>query len=269
MHATKEFISPARAREMLDRTKRLGFENRKPNLNHVERLSRELRTGAWRLNGESIILDPDGAVLDGQHRLLAILNTGIGAESLVVSGIPREHFPSIDGLQQKRAAAHVLGMRGERNRTVLAAAIRWYHRLQNSQLCTRNFPITNAETLDILSEHPGLRDSVDRCVGLRHVTRAVPIMAFCHYVFSRINHHEADYFFEMLGSRENGVVRPQAVHLLHEKLMNHRAKIRQFTTEEIVYLVFRAWGAFRHAENLTKLQLPKGGLTNSNMIYPD
>ena len=43
--------------------------------------------GRWKITGHGISLDPDGNVLDGQHRLMAIIAYGFPVETIVVIGI--------------------------------------------------------------------------------------------------------------------------------------------------------------------------------------
>lgn len=50
--------------------------NRKVSPARVAQLVRDIRNGDWRPNGSTIVIDADGNLLDGQHRLLAIKEAG-------------------------------------------------------------------------------------------------------------------------------------------------------------------------------------------------
>ena len=56
----------------------------------VHRYSRAMANGMWRENGEPIVFDEDGVLKDGQHRLLAILESGVSVKMLIVRGISRD-----------------------------------------------------------------------------------------------------------------------------------------------------------------------------------
>ena len=47
----------------------------------------DIRKGHWELNGEPIIFSKSGLLMDGQHRLMAIIHSGIPALILVVRGV--------------------------------------------------------------------------------------------------------------------------------------------------------------------------------------
>src|SRR3954469_22575211 len=50
----------------------------------------------WRLHGESIKFDLNGDLLDGQHRLAAVVKSGVTIQSVVVRGVPRDDQKTID-----------------------------------------------------------------------------------------------------------------------------------------------------------------------------
>ncbi len=60
----------------------------------VERYARDMRCGAWKQNGEPILVARDGTLLDGQHRLLAIQRAG-RPQTLLVPARSRTCFPSV------------------------------------------------------------------------------------------------------------------------------------------------------------------------------
>jgi hypothetical protein len=113
-----ERIGPVEAREyLLSNTK-----NRKLNEHHVKRLRDLIVAGDWWLNGETIIFGTDGTLLDGQHRLAAIVLAGVAVDVLVVSGIDEEAFRTLDG-GRTRTTGEVLGIEGEKNANNVAAAV--------------------------------------------------------------------------------------------------------------------------------------------------
>lgn len=120
LHSEVELIDPARAAEYL----LANCANRPLSPTTVERYAQQMKRGLWRLNGEGIIFDRDGNMIQGQHRMHAIIKSGISQSMLVVRGVETEAFETLDtGL--KRSPADVLslaGIRGDNRR--LAAGIR-------------------------------------------------------------------------------------------------------------------------------------------------
>ena len=77
------------------------------------------------LTHQGIAISETGRLLDGQHRLTAIANTGISAKFLVATGIPDDSFSVLD-TGSARTAADVLSIGKISNAAALAAAIRLY-----------------------------------------------------------------------------------------------------------------------------------------------
>lgn len=95
-------ITPEQAADML--AKHNTF-NRKLDASHAAFLAKEMERGTFRPdNGDSIRIDAEGNIIDGQHRLAAIVKTGKPVTMLVANGIDRDTFATID--MGKRRTVH-------------------------------------------------------------------------------------------------------------------------------------------------------------------
>ena len=82
--ATWELIGPAEAQALLD----MNIKNYRPHdKKRVSIYSREMSRGRWDQNGETIKIAKSGILLDGQHRLMAIVRCGLTFKMLVVREI--------------------------------------------------------------------------------------------------------------------------------------------------------------------------------------
>ena len=112
-------ITPAIAVKLLDRNE----NNRNINKNAVDQYARDMLAGRWQFNGEALKIAKDGRVLDGQHRLLACVQSGQSFVTVVVTGIEdRAQFTMDQG--HKRTAADHFKLQGVRNAAGIAAAAR-------------------------------------------------------------------------------------------------------------------------------------------------
>ena len=112
-----EKITPEKAADYLEKnTKR----NRKVANRRVHLFARDMASGRWVSNGEPIIFDKSGELIDGQHRLLAIIEAGIPVKMLVVRGVPKKAFETIDQ-GSSRTLAVVLGSTGVQASSARAA----------------------------------------------------------------------------------------------------------------------------------------------------
>jgi len=88
-----ETITPDAAREML----RLNTGNRKPRASTIEQWAKDMQAGAWLVTHQGIAVAPDGRLLDGQHRLMAIVRAGVSVRMLVFRNADPQTFAAIDG----------------------------------------------------------------------------------------------------------------------------------------------------------------------------
>jgi hypothetical protein len=64
-------INPTIAKEMLKRN----FNNRKLNETHIRNLSNQMKLNNWLFDGTPLKFDKYGRLLDGQHRLNAVIES--------------------------------------------------------------------------------------------------------------------------------------------------------------------------------------------------
>lgn len=100
-----------------------GQQQRNIRKAQVDRLAHAMTAGQWRLTHQAIALDASGVVIDGQHRLHAIVRAGVPVQVMIAHDVPRAAFDVID-TGATRSPADVLRIGGHTNVTVLAAAAR-------------------------------------------------------------------------------------------------------------------------------------------------
>lgn len=61
--------------------------NRSIKKSRVELYAQQMARGEWELNGESIVIDDNGDLKDGQHRLLAVIKSGKTIQMNFVTGV--------------------------------------------------------------------------------------------------------------------------------------------------------------------------------------
>src|SRR5438445_4363513 len=83
-------ITPDDARRMLEFNK----HNRPLNDQHVRRIANQNKEGKWKFNGDTIKISEGNDILDGQHRLWAIFESGNPVETIVVRHINRDARPN-------------------------------------------------------------------------------------------------------------------------------------------------------------------------------
>lgn len=77
-------------------------ENRRVSKALVARFKRDMLAGNWRFTHQGIAFDRDGRLVDGQHRLLAIIESGVSAKMMVTVGVPQDAMVGIDTGKSRR-----------------------------------------------------------------------------------------------------------------------------------------------------------------------
>ena len=113
-------ITPAIAQQWLDQW---NIDNRPVSKSNVTKLANMIRDGLWLLSGEPITFSAR-RLIQGQHRLLAIVEAGIAVESVVVWNAPDAAYDILDQ-GRRRTAGDVIAARGHTNANTVAGMMRY------------------------------------------------------------------------------------------------------------------------------------------------
>lgn len=89
----------------------------------VDCYARDMRLGLWRPNNQGIGFDINGVLIDGQHRLWAIIQSGVILEMLVVTELPIESQLTVD-TGKLRGVGDNLHLIGVDNGNIRSAIVR-------------------------------------------------------------------------------------------------------------------------------------------------
>jgi len=99
--------------------------NRKVANTHVLNLALAMQKGQWELNGQGIVISSSGKLIDGQHRMMAVIKSGCPCDFLVIRGVDEGCFKTL-GSNKARGPADTLSTYGVSNCNVVAASVRLY-----------------------------------------------------------------------------------------------------------------------------------------------
>jgi hypothetical protein len=115
-----ELVTPAQAREWL----RHNIEdNRHVSPERVDQYARDMAAGAWRLNGETLKINENGELCDGQHRLLALDKASVPVWFHVAHGLPLDAVETVD-IGRPRGVGDVIGKAGGVNGRTMGGIVR-------------------------------------------------------------------------------------------------------------------------------------------------
>lgn len=255
-------ITPAEAAAML---KAGNSRNRPIRKQHVMRLAEEMRERKWVLNGVPIIFNGK-LLIDGQHRLEACVESGKPFETLIVRNVAPDSFATID-TGKKRSLADTLAVKGYENYTALAASASIVHQYQiqefNDEMGVRQGR-TNRVVLEAMKTYVALPESVAYCTPYKTKIIPISIMGACHYIFSKIDHIQADDFIKRAATGD-GVKIGTPMYELRNRLVDNYASPRKHSRGYIMSLVIKTWNAERQGR---ELKLLRGWTSTSGEQFP-
>jgi hypothetical protein len=245
-------ITPDLAAKLLKRN----HINRHLKRAHVMKLVRALKSGLWdHVNGATIILSAHQDLMDGQHRLTAVVESGVAITTLVVFGVPDAKRATID-TGASRSLGDYFSMKGFGYATSLSAVagilLYWERGILLSSGRGNNPFVTFEEGMTFLAAHPGLETSVARAHKLPKLMRPSH-MAFLDFIFEAQDTTLAEAWYTTM---HTGVrVEPhQAFLVLRERLIRDKTEgIKRHVFEHVVFSLL-AWNSARRGQTRTKFR---------------
>lgn len=258
-------VTPEIARQWLA----TNTHNRNIRSRIVAAYARDMENGDWMLNGEPIKFAADGTLLDGQHRLSAIVRSEASVDLLVVRGVAAEAQDTMDsGIN--RTFSDQLGLSGEAASQILSAILRKIT-LWEVGCYMRNGTLkpTFAELSDTLKRHPKARDAA--IYGTKRATASnlhASTIGFVYWLLADIDYEQAFWFIDRLCDGV-GLHANHPALVLRERIRRERDSYNgRVNVDVVLALTIYAWNAYRADRSLEKLQLPKGGLSNDTFPQP-
>lgn len=250
-------ITPEVATKMLANN----IKNRNVSRRSVERLVYTLKSGQWRLNGETVKVSDIGRLIDGQHRLTAVQQSGVTCDMLVVTGIQEDSVDTID-VGRKRTFSDWLSLQGEENTTILSASLyklslyKYYYSKNQFVKCRRGGlkHQTYGDLERLLKNNSGMKHSC--AVANRLEAKKMfdtSVIATTHYLFSLSDSEKADDFFRRLSTgadlREGSPILTLRNAAIRWKLDNHKPEVY-----EVMAHLVRGWNAFITKKTISHLR---------------
>lgn len=237
--------------------------NRALNSRRVDGFAGAMARGEWEFNGDAVRISESGVLQDGQHRLAAVVQSGIARTFVVVSGLPDSAQETMD-LGSKRSVSDVLKLRGEQNCPALAAGLRllyWYEKRRSFR--KEIIAPSPQQLLGVLNRHPGMRESVRQA---RHVSSNTHLMqsvvTACHYLFMQVDVTDATEFFARLTSG-TFLAPSDPIHALRRQFTRTNKPGRVPLVIQGA-LVIKAWNLWRGGHSVTNLYWRPGGATRES-----
>jgi hypothetical protein len=256
----KALVAPDIRTELLDVTPAMADAWLKANIGNrrlsdrtVDLYARDMAAGRWLMNGEAIQLAVDGTLLNGQHRLAAIVKSGVTVKMLVIFNLPRATQETMDA-GRKRTPVDFFVMRGESNTKALAAIARRVALWERGDRSFRDVA-SFGEVSDLLKAHPEIRRSAEIAERVHRSFKplSVSVLGTSHFLLHQVSPEDTPWFFGAI-ERGAGLDEGNPVLTLRERIRNDKDTGVQVNDVRAIGYVVRAWNAHREGRKLTRMQ---------------
>lgn len=221
----------------------------------VDAMARDMHNGRWIYDGAPIRFSADGTLLDGQHRLAAIIESGTTIPLMVIPGLADDAQDVMD-TGTRRTIADALHLRGNSRGAspLLASTARLAILIDTGKIAGKNVRVTTQEVIAWLEKNPDAADHV-RWVQShsRQLDISPTVVAWCRWRLSRVDGIEAASFFDdIAGNVTTG--RGDPVGAVVRRFAMARRMREKLSPEMQVSMLVRAWNARRRGAELERLQ---------------
>lgn len=261
-------VSPKMAEEWLcDKALNRNFSDLR-----ARQYATDMASGNWELNGVPIIFDTTGKLVDGQHRLDAIVRSKSRQKMVIVRGVNNHAMTTIDTGMSRRLK-DFLQIRGEKNATVLAAIISHVQRWDRYQ----TFLISN-----YAHQLPSIQQSLDffdryaddfrvaAAFGVARKKRSLltdSVIGALKIIFDSIDEEDSLDFFERL-SAGTDMSEGHPIMALRRRLLDNKMSRDKLTSATKAALTIKAWNAYREGREVPRLGWRAGGKAPEDYPIP-
>lgn len=253
MNISNQLVTPSIAKSYLD----ANIKNRNVKKPVVLKYSKDMKEGRWKPNtAEMIKLSKTGVILDGQHRLLAVIDANVPIYFHVATGLDDDIFDVLD-TGSVRSAGDIFHIEGVKYAILIPAVISMYCGLISKgkhQSSVNNRP-TNRMLLEEYNSDPKGWDEVARKTTRwyykfsRVITTS--IIGGVYRLLYDIDAGKAECFFDQL-SDGIGVENVTITHL-RNKLIQDKVSIRKMSQSQRIALILKAWNYYRIGREVKNL----------------
>lgn len=255
-------ITPALAKHLLEHH---NPRNRMIRASRVRRLADDMAAGRFAINGATIVLDADYNVLDGQHRLTAIVESEVAVPIMVVVGVEPDAQKAMD-ITLSRRGSDALGLDGHPDRTIASATTGLVLHWRDGNILNTRSGLPAHSPARIAAEYPTdptIKIAVEIGAKARSRTVALPTpTATAFFAWLAMNagatrQQVEAYVADLKEMRTSGSGDPRMALLSRlQSARNGRETLRTVTHAAI--LAF-AWNAIQTGAWLQKVQTDSGG----------
>lgn len=255
IHFVKTLITPAKAKEYLE----ANVGNRQIRSARIAQLAKDIVEDRWMEDtAECIKIADTGRILDGQHRLYAIVKANKPVYCHIATGLNEKVFKVID-TGAVRNATDIFRIDKIKNDKNLPSIISFYNVLKEGKrrksIHLNNKP-TNAMLLEQYYEDDNFWQSVARnafnwYISFAKILSPSIIGGFYAHLY-KIDSEKAFCFMNQLATGLN--IENDVVAMLRTKLMHDKISMRKMPQDIKIALIIKSWNVYVTRQKIKQLK---------------
>tara|TARA_R110000868_G_C10739224_1_gene752245 strand:- start:42 stop:929 length:888 start_codon:yes stop_codon:yes gene_type:complete len=246
-------ITPEYAERLLKLNK---SNNRALSQSKVLQYTEDMISGNWKSGtGETIKISKTNVFIDGQHRLRAIILSGVSVLMHISRGHEVDVFTVLD-TGKPRGASDVLSIDNISNASQIAALIRACISMSETGLMTTRRIIPNREILNLYNENPIFWQGITKKASIWYNSFSTilskSIIGTMYVSFSKIDIEKSDLFFDQLCGVDT--ITNSTINVLRNKLIYSVAGSKRIPMNAKVAMIIKTWNAFRKNKEIVILK---------------
>jgi hypothetical protein len=251
----RKLITPTVAKQILESN----LTNRRLRREVVLAYSKDIKNGKWKQDtGELIKISKENVLLDGQHRLHAIIESNTAVFFHIAKDVDDSVFDVLD-TGKMRGGADTLQVLGVKNYSRIAAIIKGYlvFKTGNSNFTTsRISKMTNQTLIETYNHRPEFWQEVARKSDVWYekfskILTYSTIGSF-YSLFYEINSNDAESFLNQLCD-SSVYPKNKTIVVLNKKLIDDRISNKKMTQSYRNAYILKTWNSYRSGRDLKVL----------------
>lgn len=266
IHTYHVKITPSLATTLLTRA----GVNRNLSRVAIRRYVTAMKNNEWSYNGAALSFDTNGKLIDGQHRLNAIVESGKTLPFKIELGYNPEAFITLD-IGKVRTGGDILTIAGVKDGRLASTTANFIFNFSRNKINSRvaefrldnSLSLSHTQLLDFYKNNTDITTSINYCLGVkkkmgRNFKTTVPFFFLTgfHFLFSQKDQALADSFIFKLITGEN-LAMDSSIYRLRERLAldvdrNKADKLNNLDKSKLFVI---AWNSFRKGKSVKSLKL--------------
>jgi len=253
-------VTPKLAKELLLKNN----DNRKISLQTVSTYANDMRDGRWKeKTAEFVKIADNNDILDGQHRLLAIIESDTCINLQIAYGVSKSVFDVLD-TGKIRSSGDVFSIEKIENAQIISTIIRSYLILSkntkgNINDSSKKHKLTNTIILEEFKKRPEFWQQVVVFgqKGYKNFSTVLPasFIGTLYAYFYDISPEDSRNFINQLCSGEG--ITNSSITVLRQSLLKDKISQRKMQFQDKFAIIIKTWNAVRLGKNYRIMKFDK------------